>query len=487
MTKANILLVDDLPANLLALEAILDGLDLNLVRARSGEEALRLLEAGEFAAVLLDIHMPGMDGFETATLIRSREGGGRTPILFVTAHEGDRAWVERAYALGAVDYLVKPLVPVIVRAKVAGFVELFEKTKEVLRQAEELRRWERRGFEQRLAEEGVRLRQSEAQFRTLADSIPQLAWMTRPDGHIVWYNRRWYEYTGTTPEAMEGWGWKAVHDPAELPRVMANWTAAIAGGESWEDTFPLRRHDGQMRWHLSRAVPLRDDGGRVAGWLGTNTDIEDRRRDVERLRAAKDQAEAALRAKDDFLAVLSHELRTPLTPVLAAASALEARPDLDPEVRGDIGVIRRNVEHEARLIDDLLALTDLLRGEARLHLEAVDAHAALLSLPGVLPGRDRLEAAGGHDGPGGRASARPGGPGTVAAGDLQPGGQRRQVHARGGRDHPAVGRRPGRSAGGARWPIPASGSTRRRCRGSSTPSSRPGARCEGAGAGSGWG
>ena len=120
MTKANILLVDDRPANLLALEAILGGMDLNLLRALSGEEALRLLEAGEFAAALLDIHMPGMDGFETATLLRSREGGGRTPILFVTAHEGDRAWVERAYALGAVDYLVKPLVPVIVRAKVAG-------------------------------------------------------------------------------------------------------------------------------------------------------------------------------------------------------------------------------------------------------------------------------------------------------------------------------------------------------------------------------
>jgi PAS domain S-box-containing protein len=379
VTKANILLVDDQPANLLALEAILDGLDLNLVRARSGEEALRHMEGKEFAAVLLDIHMPGMDGFETATHIRSREGGGRTPILFVTAHEGDRAWVERAYALGAVDYLVKPLVPVIVRAKVAGFVELFEKTQEVIRQAEELRRWDRRGFEERLAEEGDRLRRSEGRFRTLADSIPQLAWMTRPDGHIEWYNRRWFEYTGTTPEAMEGWGWQAVHDPAELPRVMANWTAAIADGEPWEDTFPLRRHDGQMRWHLSRALPLKDDGGRVVGWFGTNTDIEDRRRDVEALRAAKDQAEAALRAKDDFLAVLSHELRTPLTPVLAAASALEGRPDLMPEVRDDIGVIRRNVEHEARLIDDLLTLTDLMRGEARLHMEAVDAHAALLA------------------------------------------------------------------------------------------------------------
>jgi len=377
MTQANILLVDDQPANLLALEAILGGLGLALVRARSGEEALRHLEGAEFAAVLLDIQMPGLDGFATAGLIRGRERNGRVPILFVTAHEGDRARVERAYALGAVDYLVKPLIPVIVRAKVAGLVELFEKTREVLRQAEELRRWERRGFEERLAEEGVRLRRSEEQFRTLADSIPQLAWMTRPDGHIEWYNRRWYEYTGTSPERMEGWGWQSVHDPAELPRVLANWTAALAAGVPWEDTFPLRRHDGELRWHLSRALPLRDEGGRLVAWFGTNTDIEERRRGVEELRAAKDEAEAALRAKDDFLAVLSHELRTPLTPVLAATSALEGRADLPPGIRDDVGLIRRNVEHEARLIDDLLAMTDLHRGEVRLHMEAVDAHAAL--------------------------------------------------------------------------------------------------------------
>ena len=357
MTKANILLVDDRPANLLALEAILDGLGLNLVRARSGEEALRLLEAGDFAAVLLDVQMPGMDGFETARLIRSRERGGRTPILFVTAHEGDRAWVERAYALGAVDYLVKPLVPVIVRAKVAGFVELFEKTKEVLRQADELRRWDRRGFEQRLAEEGVRLRQSEEQFRTLADSIPQLAWMARPDGHIFWYNRRWYEYTGTTPEQMEGWGWQSVHDPAELPRVLANWKAASPAASPGR----TRSRCGGTTARCGGTCPEPCRCGTTtagwSGWFGTNTDIEDRRRDVERMRAAKEEAEAALRAKDHFLAVLSHELRTPLTPVLAAASALEAGPTWTPTLRDDLGVIRRNVELEARLIDDLLDLT----------------------------------------------------------------------------------------------------------------------------------
>jgi signal transduction histidine kinase len=145
--KANILLVDDQPANLTALEAILADLGQNLVRACSGDDALRHLLREDFAAILLDIQMQGLDGFETARLIRSRKKSRHTPILFVTAHDDNRLRPEEAYALGAVDYLVKPLVPVILRAKVAGFVELFRKTEEVKRQAEQLRRMERQEFE----------------------------------------------------------------------------------------------------------------------------------------------------------------------------------------------------------------------------------------------------------------------------------------------------------------------------------------------------
>jgi signal transduction histidine kinase len=157
--------VDDQPANLVALEAILDDLGQNLVRAHSGEDALRLVLKDDFAVILLDVQMQGLDGFETAKLIRSRKRSRYTPIIFLTAYESADFAVRKAYALGAVDYLIKPLVPEILRAKVAGFVELHQKTQEVLRQAERLRHMEQQEFERQLAEE--KLRQTEARYAAI--------------------------------------------------------------------------------------------------------------------------------------------------------------------------------------------------------------------------------------------------------------------------------------------------------------------------------
>jgi PAS domain S-box-containing protein len=132
--------------------------------------------------------------------------------------------------------------------------------------------------EQRRAEE--RVRESEELFRQLAESIPQLAWMTDPEGNIFWYNQRWYDYTGTTFDEVKGWGWRSVHDPAELPRVVDKFNAHLASREPWEDTFPLRGRDGRYRWFLSRARPMRDPTGAVVRWIGTNTDVS-AQRDME--------------------------------------------------------------------------------------------------------------------------------------------------------------------------------------------------------------
>lgn len=123
--------------------------------------------------------------------------------------------------------------------------------------------------------------ESEQQLRTLADSIPNLAWMANPDGYIFWYNRQWYDYTGTSPEQMVGWGWQVVHDPEVLPTVMERWQSSIRTGSPFEMEFPLKRADGEFRWFLTRVTPVRNTAGVVVRWFGTNTDVHEYKRSQE--------------------------------------------------------------------------------------------------------------------------------------------------------------------------------------------------------------
>ena len=127
------------------------------------------------------------------------------------------------------------------------------------------------------------LEEKTAQFTALADTIPQLAWIADAKGYIYWYNRRWYEFTGTNLDKMEGWGWRRVHHPDHVDRVVEKLQHSWDTGEPWEDTFPLRRHDGVYRWFLSRANPMRSEDGEVLLWCGTNTDITDQREASERI------------------------------------------------------------------------------------------------------------------------------------------------------------------------------------------------------------
>lgn len=133
-------------------------------------------------------------------------------------------------------------------------------------------------------EDRRKLEVSEQRFHTLADNISQLAWMANSDGHIFWYNKRWYDYTGTDLESMKGWGWKAVHHPDHVDRVVERIQHSWDTGETWEDTFPLRRHDGVYRWFLSRARPIKDANGNISVWFGTNTDITDQRDREEQIK-----------------------------------------------------------------------------------------------------------------------------------------------------------------------------------------------------------
>src|SRR5437660_240547 len=240
--KVSILVVDDRADKLLAYEAMLAELNQNTVCVRSGKEALRRLLKEDFAAILLDVNMPGMDGFETAALIRQRQRCETTPIIFVSAINDTVNHISHGYSLGAVDYILTPVVPDILRAKISVFVDLFKKTEQIKRQAEE--------------------RESLIREQAIADR-------------------------------------------------------------------------------------------------------------------ARMEAERASEAKDRFLAMLSHELRTPLTPVLASILTLENENNIPANVRELLQLIRRNVELEARLIDDLLDLTRISKGKVQLGFEIVDAHTLL--------------------------------------------------------------------------------------------------------------
>ena len=171
------------------------------------------------------------------------------------------------------------------------------------------------------------LRQSESQFRALAESIPQLAWMAEPDGHIFWYNKRWFEYTGTTLESVQGWGWQSVLDPDVLPAVMERWRASIEHGTAFEMVYPLRSSDGRFRAFLTRVLPVKDEHGAVVRWFGTSTDIEAQKQ-------AEDDLKRANRHKDEFLAMLAHELRNPLSPIRNAVHLLKFASPNDPTLVG---------------------------------------------------------------------------------------------------------------------------------------------------------
>ncbi len=135
------------------------------------------------------------------------------------------------------------------------------------------------------------------EFQMLADNIPTLCWMARADGHIHWYNRRWYDYTGTDPESQEGWGWESVHDPDVLPEVAGRWRRSLATGEPFEMTFPLKGADGVFRPFLTRIVPIRDAEGRITRWFGTNTDVTEQREAEQALARHRDELERLVEAR----------------------------------------------------------------------------------------------------------------------------------------------------------------------------------------------
>lgn len=282
----DLLIVDDKMANIVSLEAILRRPDYNLISVTTGQEGLKHVLNRDFAVILLDVMMPEMDGFEFARLLKKRNRANPTPIIFLTAIATDFRYLVEGYAVGAVDYLQKPLDPEIVKAKVAVFVDLFRKNQRIKRQEAELREIQRVESERRLLE----VRQAgERHYTELAESIPQVVWSADPQMQPTYFNRRWTELTGIpTRDALSDVTLRrSAFHPDDLSLFDNTLAAGRQSGKTIDCEIRLREKDTQCwRWQLFRGSPERQpaaDGatGAVIGWHGTFTDIHHQKR-IER-------------------------------------------------------------------------------------------------------------------------------------------------------------------------------------------------------------
>lgn len=294
--RVNILMVDDQPAKLLTYEAILAGLGENLIKATSAREALDILLHNDIAVILMDVSMPDLDGFELADLIRQHPRFEKTAIIFISGVHLSEADTLKGYRRGAVDYISVPVVPEVLRAKIGVFAELRRKTKLLERLNDEL--------EKRVEERTEELKSSEVQFRTLANSIPQLAWMAHADGSAFWYNQRWCEFAGLSMEDLQEKGWSHLRHLDHATRIDLGIRAAVKAGQSWEDTFPIRSADGNYRWFLWRAVPIRGSQGEVLRWFGTATDVGTQIAAEEKIRNLNAQLEQRVTELETIMQVL---------------------------------------------------------------------------------------------------------------------------------------------------------------------------------------
>lgn len=375
-----VLIVDDRPENLLALEAILEPLGCEVVRANSGTEALKHLLTQEFALILLDVQMPVLDGFETAALIKERERTRHIPIIFVTAISKESNYIFKGYNVGAVDYISKPFDPDILRSKVAVFMDLWSKTEQIKHQAERLRRSEEREREQGMAE-----RERELAKRHLAElsaSESRLAQFKRTldatlDSVFI-FDATTLCYLYANQGALKHLGYS---EDELLKMTPVDVKPDIDEKKFRELILPLRRGKQASLTHETRH--RRKDGSLVSvesflqyvashdenpRFVSISRDITERKRTEDALLHAKEEAERANRAKSEFVAGISHELRTPLNAILGFSKLL-LHPRVGPlndDQRAYTNDVVHSAEHLLGLINDVLDLSKIEAGKMTL-------------------------------------------------------------------------------------------------------------------------
>ena len=426
--RINILMVDDSATNLLALESILRAPDRNLIRAGSGEDALRYLLDNEAAVVLLDVYMPGIDGLQTAELIRGREKSRDIPIIFLTANTTGHTHLSRGYSLGAVDYIVKPIDPAILRSKVNVFVELFKKAREVKRQA------------QLLEQQNQEIKNANLErLRSLIDLGHELAAEHEPAAVLRKFCRSAQRVIDAEEVAVVMLGndeqtprhffrcdrHGRIHERGRMPPVVQHALrrvltelAPIRLDESSDlliddDVNPIESFLGapilsagvMLGWFylLNRrgADHFGESDESLAATLANHVAVayenarlyaesqnhatelrmemavrrqaeEERAHLLIREQAARAEAEAANKNKDEFLATLSHELRTPLTAILGWSHLLRTKKLNEPDINRAIDTIERNARSQSQLIDDLLDVSRIITGKLSIDRTRVD-------------------------------------------------------------------------------------------------------------------
>src|ERR1043166_1960284 len=365
--KANILLVDDRPDKLLALQAVLRDLNQNIVVAKSGKEALRHLLQTEFAVILLDVSMPGMDGFETAALIRKRPATEHTPIIFVTSMNSSENHIARGYQIGAVDYILSPIVPQVLRSKVAVFVELFKRTEQIKQQAERLRQLEEESFTRRLNEAVDRLETETKRNRFFTLALDMLGIGTF-DGQLLQVNPAWERVLGYTDEELKSvHGFEFLHpDDRVLAQQMA--TTRINGSPIGYFEVRARHKDGSYRWIGWTAAAFHAE--KLVYIFGR--DVTQRKLNEQKIESLNSQLKQRVQELTDINAELeafsysiSHDLRAPLRSMQGFADALleDHGEQLDDGGREYARRIVNSAKYMDALLKDLLDYSRLSRAE----------------------------------------------------------------------------------------------------------------------------
>jgi len=353
--RPRVLLVDDDERNLLAMQSILEDLG-EIVPARSGEEALRHLLKGEFAVILLDVYMPGMDGYETAQIVRSRDQTKGIPIVFLSAVNKEAEHLLRGYAMGAVDYVFKPVDPVVLRSKVAVFVDLFAKSKEVERKARQeqalLDATIRANAERLRAEQ--ELRRAEQRQAAIIQSLPMVLYL-EPFERAP----RWPDYVSGDLQKITGFSYEEIAErpdiwaerlhPDDRERVLAcldlrQKTGRLSVEYRWQCA------DGTYKHFLDQAVLLTDADGKPIEFAGTLTDITDQRSlESQLIQAQKMDAIGKLTGG------IAHDFNNLLAAVIGGLSLLDKRAELEEEQRRILSMTKRAAEQGSELVRRLLA------------------------------------------------------------------------------------------------------------------------------------